>query len=375
MEQQAKIAIARGRPSNEPYQRYSWTLERLVRIYKVDASPSRVVLLDYMKATIPSHVLDTMTLLYVMDVRSNLVKVADPSKSLAIDSAHLFITYLEKMHGPDDCEDRKRLLATLDELGAKDRPPKRLTKAASPTDASANPADPTTLRINRSYLRFKEGDQPVGFLTKPQRRVTNKESESYLANNIYRLLGNLVDVEDAIAQFEAEIRSRKQNALAAGIPFPEPPNWDFCASAFIKVTLSDAVRRDQVVRLVHDGRRANETWVEFARRLRTEMRLYSMNDSEADYFVPALQEKVTEVINNMLTNFGLSAGHRVRHFAAFNDFVEELSAMHGPANVKKRSADGDSPRPAKSRSLARSGATMSTQLSSSPPTVHSKSTA
>ncbi|KAF9153035.1 hypothetical protein DFQ26_000698, partial [Actinomortierella ambigua] len=243
---------------------------------------------------------------------------------------------------------------------------KRLTKAASTTDASATLADPTTLRIDRSYPRFKEGDQPVGFLTKLQRRVTNKESESYLANNIYRLLGNLVDDEDAIAQFEAEIRSRKQNALAAGVPFPDPPNWDVCASAFIKVTLSDAGRRDQVARLVHDGRRANETWVEFARRLRTEMRLYSMNDSEADYFVPALQEKVTEVINNMLTNFGVSAGHRVRHFATFNDFVEELSAMHGPANVKKRSADGDSPRPAKARSLARSGANMGTQLSPAP---------
>ncbi|KAG0250069.1 hypothetical protein DFQ27_009636 [Actinomortierella ambigua] len=131
MEQQAKIAIARGRPSNESYQRYAWTLERLVRIYKVDESPSRVVLLDYMKATIPSHVLDTMTLLYVMDVRSNLVKVADPSKALAIDSAHLFISYLEKMHGPDDCEDRKRLLATLDELGAKDRSSKR-ARASGP---------------------------------------------------------------------------------------------------------------------------------------------------------------------------------------------------------------------------------------------------
>ncbi|KAG0261340.1 hypothetical protein DFQ27_003044 [Actinomortierella ambigua] len=123
--EQASIAIARGRPPHESYQQYARTLERLVRICRIDESPYRGTLLMYMKATVPSQVYTSMNLYYMIDYRTSVVKVPDRSEVYLIDTAALFIRYLERIEGPDDCDDRKSVQAALDNIRAMDRSIKR----------------------------------------------------------------------------------------------------------------------------------------------------------------------------------------------------------------------------------------------------------
>ncbi|KAF9971009.1 hypothetical protein BGZ73_006103 [Actinomortierella ambigua] len=123
-------AIKAGVLPGESYERYAWRLVRMVRVYKIWESSSHSALLELMKVTTPSSVLATMNLWYSMATVMNLVTAPTPSlddtgkKDIRLIPSSLnkntlkfnirvdeLYHFLERMPGPDDCEDRKRVLA------------------------------------------------------------------------------------------------------------------------------------------------------------------------------------------------------------------------------------------------------------------------
>ncbi|KAG0231696.1 hypothetical protein BGW42_008711 [Actinomortierella wolfii] len=134
MARDARRAIRQGLQQGESYKRYSQRLGRLLRDYKVSQSPARASLLELMKVMIPSDVLNIMTMAYSFDVRSG-DRPPDPDSHPLRDGVNIrpimlpetFVTYLEAMEGPEDCDERKRLRASLAaDLDTNERPGKRM---------------------------------------------------------------------------------------------------------------------------------------------------------------------------------------------------------------------------------------------------------
>jgi hypothetical protein len=129
-EEQAKAAICKGRREGESYEKYAWRLERIVRIYKICESPTHSTALKFMKATIPSEVLNSMNLRFAIE--NALKDVNADQVPLEITRADQFYTCLERMEGPDDCEERKRIRASFPEDTIEEsRAAKRLKPNAS----------------------------------------------------------------------------------------------------------------------------------------------------------------------------------------------------------------------------------------------------
>ncbi|KAG0250768.1 hypothetical protein DFQ27_009214 [Actinomortierella ambigua] len=128
----AKKAIRAGMLPGESFERYAWRLERMVRVYKICESPSHSTLLGLMQVTIPSSVLASMNLWFSMATVMNLVKAPTPSSDDStkrdirlITRADEFYLFLERMPGPDDCDDRKRVLLGDDDDDSTSRSFKR----------------------------------------------------------------------------------------------------------------------------------------------------------------------------------------------------------------------------------------------------------
>src|SRR5690554_2248467 len=110
-----KVAITRGILPGESYQRYAWRLERLIRIYKVCESTSHPITLRQLKMTIPPEIFDIMTMRFIMEHALLDVNAEDVPKDIT--RADQFCTYLEKMTGPEDSDERKRSKVRVAEDG------------------------------------------------------------------------------------------------------------------------------------------------------------------------------------------------------------------------------------------------------------------
>ncbi|KAF9163798.1 hypothetical protein DFQ26_002131 [Actinomortierella ambigua] len=131
--EEARVAIWKGMRPGESYERYAWRLKRVLRVFEIQDSLSGASLLEVMKLTIPSDVMNTMNVWHGLQTLSNYVSrlktdvpPRPPPKVLgqdAITNPDDFCLALEKMVGPDDCEDRQKLMANyrilIDEKPAK----------------------------------------------------------------------------------------------------------------------------------------------------------------------------------------------------------------------------------------------------------------
>lgn len=141
-EDQARKAILKGRRPGESYQKYAWRLERIVRIYKICESPTHSSLLKIMKITIPSVVMDTMNNRYA--ITNALLDINAEDVRIEITHAEDFYKFLEKMTGPDDCEERKRIRASIPEDPPEASPPIKKQKTNVNTgDDAPNQRQPT----------------------------------------------------------------------------------------------------------------------------------------------------------------------------------------------------------------------------------------
>ncbi|CAO3568665.1 unnamed protein product [Mortierella alpina] len=111
-ELEVRMTIARGIKAGESYERYAWRLQSLVKVYKVGASSMHAVTLRQMVLSIPPMVFDAMKARVIQDLiiegcARNMMPLIPEEKNI-IDSAARFCKYLEKMTGPEDCDDRTR---------------------------------------------------------------------------------------------------------------------------------------------------------------------------------------------------------------------------------------------------------------------------
>ncbi|KAF9964916.1 hypothetical protein BGZ73_001673, partial [Actinomortierella ambigua] len=278
-------------------------------------------------------------------------RVADTERQLR--KALARIVTLEATQPADPAAIAKAIAARDAALTVRDSAKISLTSLVSLRPQTTAPADTVAsdstlskdddflpLKPNVAMPAYKRDTPPVEFITKMERRLINLIGAAKFNKYAYRYFCLYVDDQEALARFEAEMTRREETATAAGKTFEKSSQE--CKSAFIKVTLSDEKRRSLVHSLVYQGARPNETYQNFAQRLKTEMKFYSMNVHEADSFVAPLAQRLpSETLNNMLTRQCLAKQDpNIDSFTTFEEFCDMLAKMKGVC-ISKRATDED----------------------------------
>lgn len=141
------------------------------------------------------------------------------------------------------------------------------------SDDSEDKKDLSKLQLTSDIPHYKDGHNSRDFLENMKQTVSSFKGDKRFAKDCHQYLRYLTANTRHHTKLTQELDKLK-----------ETPTWEKCESLFIKVTMDQQQRIDELINLLNAGMKTDETYSQFSHRVARDIRIYGISDNNEIIF-------------------------------------------------------------------------------------------